>query len=368
MRKLGVITSAIHKILSGIYLQSQISTLVACVLGLITGGELSLTGIGRYLPGQAKAKHKIKRVDRFLANSRIDPAALCHPMLMALSAKGNRSLVVSVDWSKFDDFQGLVFAVTTRYGRAVPVYWKVIDPDEERMKAVELEAIKRFHACVPAGVKVTLLADRGFNDVKFLSVVAKFFPYVVRLKRDNTFGASADTEFTSLEDALGIQDQVKDFGDVLFTAAHFKTRIIGLHARKSVDPWFLATNLQASAQVIVDIYSRRFDIEHAFKDLKDVYRGWQLGSIRVSTPERLERLLMVAAVAFLVMVLLGLLAESRGKHRGLQVNSTRDKRYLSLWRVGVLIYTTARRLPTISARVLLSFLDVLPLQLEVENG
>jgi hypothetical protein len=367
MQKQRLLTTATHELLSGAFILSQVRTLVACVLGLVAGGQVSIASIGRNLPGNVDAKHKIKRVDRFCGNKLIDVAPLCRLMLLALS-RGNQSLVVSVDWTKIDDFQVLVFAVSTRYGRSVPVYWEVIDPDEERMKAVEIAAVERFYSLVPDHLRITILADRGFDEVAFIAAVAKRFQYVIRLAKGNSIldsdGSKPDPIFVTLAEMLTVKNEGVDFGDVIFTQARrFQTRIVGFHDSKKDDPWFLATSLKEDVRVILQMYARRFDIEHAFKDWKDVHRGWQLGSIHVKSPERLARLLIIPAVAFLMMVLLGLLGESRNLHRGFQVNSVKNKRCLSLWRVGVLLCKQTRRLPGLTAAGLLRFLDGLALEL-----
>ncbi|HFI1951535.1 TPA: IS4/IS5 family transposase, partial [Yersinia enterocolitica] len=44
------------------------STLMDATVALINGASLTLTSIGRFLPGQAQVKNKIKRVDRLLGN------------------------------------------------------------------------------------------------------------------------------------------------------------------------------------------------------------------------------------------------------------------------------------------------------------
>jgi hypothetical protein len=43
--------------------------LLAAIEGLIRGGRLSLTGIGRALRSRAHPKHCIKRIDRLLGNA-----------------------------------------------------------------------------------------------------------------------------------------------------------------------------------------------------------------------------------------------------------------------------------------------------------
>lgn len=44
------------------------NALLDATISLINGASLTLTSIGRYLPGSAQVKNKIKRVDRLLGN------------------------------------------------------------------------------------------------------------------------------------------------------------------------------------------------------------------------------------------------------------------------------------------------------------
>ena len=352
------ITTGIHQLLAlSFLLKSQVKTLAACVCGLIAGGELSIGGIGTYIPGKIDAKHKIKRVDRWCGNSLVEIDPITTTMLLALGKRGG-ALLVSVDWTKINNFQVLVFAVTTGHGRAVPVYWEVVDGDEDRTKVVEVAAIDRFDALVPANLKITILADRGFDEVKFIAAVAKRFEYVIRLSRSNTISSSdSDKVFTTLEARLEVKNEAVDFGEVLFTKTHrFKTRIVGIHDWKQKEPWFLATNGTGKARQLVMFYSRRFDIEHAFKDWKDSHHGWKLGKVFTKSCHRLSRLLIIPAIAYLMLVLVGLVGESRKLHYGLQCNTTRNRRVNSVWRVGLKLLTIGKPL-YLTVGLLLSFVD-----------
>ena len=48
--------------------KARLSALVKVVQGLLTGGRLTLTALGRQLPTSAFVKHNIKCVDRLLGN------------------------------------------------------------------------------------------------------------------------------------------------------------------------------------------------------------------------------------------------------------------------------------------------------------
>jgi len=60
------------------------------------------------------------------------------------------------------------------------------------------------------------------------------------------------------------------------------------------DPWFVASDELTDAQTLGE-YSLRFDIEEAFLDEKSA--GFQFQTSELSTPEALERLLLVVMMA-----------------------------------------------------------------------
>ena len=75
-------------------------SLLAAVEGLLCGGTLTLTHLGRSLRGAAHAKHKIKRIDRLLGNGHLQRE--CRQVYAALARRllrGVRRPVIVVDWS-----------------------------------------------------------------------------------------------------------------------------------------------------------------------------------------------------------------------------------------------------------------------------
>jgi len=53
--------------------RARLSALVKVVPGLLLGGRLTLTDLGRQLPTAAFAKHNLKCVDRLLGNAPLQP-------------------------------------------------------------------------------------------------------------------------------------------------------------------------------------------------------------------------------------------------------------------------------------------------------
>lgn len=104
------------------------------------------------------------------------------------------------------------------------------------------------------------------------------------------------------------------------------------------EPWLLATSLDtATAAAIVAAYRLRMQIEETFRDAKNHRFGWSLREARVTQAARVEILLLVAALAMLVVTLVGVLAEEAGAHRAYQANTITARRVLSHFVLGNLI-------------------------------
>ena len=107
-----------------------------------------------------------------------------------------KDIVVAMDWTDYDaDGQAtLALKLVTRHGRATPLVWLSVLKDElaDARNAYEDAAVRRLVEVLPAGVKCTILADRGFADTKLFGFLAELgFDYVIRLK-GNTKVSAAD--------------------------------------------------------------------------------------------------------------------------------------------------------------------------------
>jgi hypothetical protein len=86
-------------------------------------------------------------------------------------------------------------------------------------------------------------------------------------------------------------------------------------------------------------------IEHNFRDHKSLRFGFQLRSVRLSHRDRYDRLLAIAAVALLLLVLVGLSAERRGLSRTFKAN-TASVRTHSLLSLGLAFFTRLHTRPS----------------------
>ncbi len=65
-----------------------------------------------------------------------------------------------------DDQTTLALHLVSSHGRATPLLWLTIGKDELKNTRNDFEdlCLSRLKACLPDGVAVTILADRGFGD------------------------------------------------------------------------------------------------------------------------------------------------------------------------------------------------------------
>jgi hypothetical protein len=72
--------------------------------------------------------------------------------------------------------------------------------------------------------------------------------------------------------------------------------------------WFLMTDLPYHVSKLTDLHGRRMTIEEFFRDQKNRRHGWALRNTQLTRPERLDRLLLILALAYWLLVGIGLLA------------------------------------------------------------
>jgi hypothetical protein len=103
------------------------------------------------------------------------------------------------------------------------------------------------------------------------------------------------------------------------------------------DAWHLATSRRdMTASQLVKCYGRRFSTEENFRDTKDPRYGLGLSATHIKDCDKRDRLLL-AAMAQVLLTLLGAAAEQVGLDKVLKVNTTK-KRTHSLFRQGLYWY------------------------------
>ena len=325
----------------------------------MTGACLAVSLIGQAL-AQARglfAKSAIKQVDRLLSNAGVVPWDLFGSWVREVVGV-RREIVVAMDWTDFDaDNQStLALHLITRHGRATPLLWLTVDKDELKNQRNDFEdlCLSRLKALLPEGVAVTILADRGFGDVKLFEFLESLgFQYVIRF-RGNIQVSAADGETRSAVDWLGKGGRARKLHDAEITAARHKVgAVVCVKAAGMKEPWHLAaSDGSLAAPEIIKLYAKRWTIEPSFRDSKDLRFGMGMSALRIDDPQRRDRLLLLNAFAILLLTILGGAGESLGMDRQLRT-STVKRRVHSLFRQGCLLYDLIPNMPEARLRPLI---------------
>ena len=336
----------------------RVLSLANGTLGVMTGAALAVSLIGQAL-AQARglvSKSAIKQVDRLLSNAGVVPWDLFVPWVAEVVGV-RREIVVAMDWTDFDaDNQStLALNLVTRHGRATPLLWLTVDKDELKGQRNDFEdlCLSRLKALLPEGVTATILADRGFGDVKLFGFLESLgFRYVIRFRGDIRVSA-ADGETRLAADWVGKGGKARKLRDAEVSAARQKVgAVVCVKAVGMKEAWHLAaSDGSLSAPQIITLYSKRWTIEPSFRDSKDLRFGMGLGAIRIDDPGRRDRLLLLNAFAILLLTILGAAGESLGMDRQLRT-STAKRRVHSLFRQGCLLYELIPNMPEARLRPL----------------
>ena len=279
------------------------------MLGVLHSTSLAVSAIGLSL-AQAhglKAKHATKQVDRLLSNPGVDLGRLFTPWIRQ-AIGDDREIVVAMDWTDFDadDQSTLMLSLVTTYGRAQPLLWLTVYKAELTGRRNEFEdlCLARLKEALPEGVRVTILADRGFADVRLMEFLLRTR---LRLRdpvsrrhvreRHRRRNSQGDAQW------VGASGRARKLTGAKLTREGFEVgACVHVHAKGMKEAWHLAASDGAkSAKAIVGLYAKRWTIEPSFRDTKDLRFGMGMAELRIADPMRRDRLLFLNALAILLL-------------------------------------------------------------------
>jgi hypothetical protein len=289
-------------------------------------GRLSVTAMGRALRGLTSPKHSIKRFDRFLSNTRFDDRSAQESLLRAVVG-GRPRVLIAVDWTKYREWPALVASVVHR-GRGIPVLWSVMDGRKlyKSQNAFEHGFFKWLRSALPEGTRAIVLLDRGFKRVELVKQLSRLgLDFVIRT--GGKVQVRSPQYEGPVEGLVRRRGQVADVRDAALRQERpVRVRVVGLWERGQREPWLLMTSLtQEPVAELARMYGKRFRIEETFRDEKDARFGLYLGHVKVTRADRLERLMLIAALVHFLAMLIGAEARRRGLDRGFRANTVRDK-------------------------------------------
>lgn len=292
---------------------SQSRTLAVLVAAAIRTERPNLATVGRQLAGPTTAKSAIKRAWRFTDNHRIAVADAVAGVIARLVRKRKKRLIVSFDWTEVRDFHCLMAAACIG-GRAVPLLWASY-PEwrlTRSQNSLEEGLLRLLRSLIPGSVAVVILADRGFGRAEWAATCQELkFRYLVRIKPAVTIACARYHGVLSRYPVRkGIAHLLRDvqYRTDARVTHHVVIRWRPDLPKKRDEPWYLMTDLEGRAEALCRLYARRMSVEELFRDHKNRRNGLALRNTRFQKIERFDRFVLVLALAYILLVGLGLQA------------------------------------------------------------
>ena len=344
----------------------RLEALLKPIQALVDGAALSVTTLGRAIAGQAYEKHRIKRVDVLLSNQRLHQERFGIYREIAHRVIGQaRTPLISVDWSDIGRKETPILrASVSMHGRGFVLWEQTYSATEYNSARAHKQFMTMLHAIVPEHCTPVIITDAGFRAPWFRCVESFGWMWLGRVRNNGTCRA-ANSEGEWLKTRALYERAAHKAQDLklmhLNKGGPLLVRLIlsskpkpkrrgprrnGEHYRQSKsyrEPWLLAAspNLKASVKQILKMYDTRMQIEESFRDLKSPRFGFGLRYSKSAKANRVDILLLIAALATFALWLSGLAAEIADWRMKIQA-CTRKHRTLSVVFVGARVFANSR--------------------------
>jgi hypothetical protein len=311
----------------------HLNTMAAMISGIVLAQSSHLERIARKIPEKTQVESRIKQFTRFNQNQQIAAEAYYLPFLEMLIAglATSGSITLAMDGSETGrNCMTLMVSLIYRK-RALPIAWLTVRGKKGHLaEAVHIKLLKKVQALFPQESHVVFLGDGEFDGIDLQAAIAAAgWEYVCRTARNRIINDDGD-QFALSDIALAPGNCI-DMPDVGFTYANYgPVMVIAWWCKGHKEPIYLVTNMECTAEAC-HWYRRRFRIETFFSDQKS--RGFNLQKSHLADPNRLERFLIPACLAYIWMIYLGVKVQANTAI--MQLIHRVDRCDLSLFQLGL---------------------------------
>jgi hypothetical protein len=286
-------------------------------------------------------------------------------------SSGSRPPII-IDWTAVTPNLWALVAAVSFKGRALTIYAETHPISRYLKPYVHSAFLRRLSKVLPPRCAPVVLADAGFRS-PFMKLVEKMdWDYVIRLRGPVVVRHKFGRGWRRLPYLFGeLGSWCKDFGRAeIGRRVRFVTRLVGVrravrhrkyhsrqrhssitwrYKREAYEPWVLATSVGVESSRVIALYARRMQIEETFRDAKNPRFGMSLAFSRPRSPERADILLLLASLAHLLALLVGIAAENANLQRGFQANTVVSKRVISLVMLGRFLFSCGNEAVMVTA-------------------
>lgn len=321
---------------------------------------LSVFGIARSLPRKTTVKHSIKTIDRLFGNTLLHGKRnIFYRAMINLLLNNNTRPIIIIDWS------GLTRCGTYHFlragiavgGRTLTLYEEAYHESEYAKYKTHKQFLLLLKSILPSSCCPIIVTDAGFSNTWFRLVLKLGWDFIGRCRHVTQYKNSAGCwiSIKSLYDKANYK--AKFIGEFLLAKSNplsccfylvkqkkkyrTKRNLAGKKIRCSVslkhakcgnEPWLIVSSLSPkniSANLVINIYKKRMQIEEAFRDLKNTKNGFGLRHCRSFSKDRLNIALLIGALAMFALWIIGTATKQKNLHYGFQSNIVRKYNVLS---------------------------------------
>jgi len=289
-------------------LKSSLSDLVATVLTCRSCNSGDWKAVMPRANCDEKSKERF--ISRFLSNKQVCPFKIMSSYAFEILQKAGSSgktVVLMLDQSKIrTEFECLMLSM--RIGnRALPIAWKVVKTKGAIGFDVQKELLEQVAAMLPDGLKIILMADRFYGTSSLIELCQNYnWQYRIRLKGNMIFHCNRGQLTGNKAVSMGL----KSLEDAKFNNSNVVTNVGILHENGHKEPWLIAMNCSPNEEKTRD-YGKRWGIEAMFSDFKS--RGFSITNTHLVHEERIERLILILAIALFWAVSTGMQNEGENQ-------------------------------------------------------
>jgi len=233
---------------------------------------------------------------RLLKNPLLVSSTLLEPWarhVLDEASRNGQTVVLSLDQTDLGDRFAVLMLGVVVGDRALPLAWMVEAGPANIGFAGQQAVLEQVRGWLPDGVAVLLLADRFYpSTALFEWLHRQGWQYRLRLKGNLSVDPGFGDIVTTGDLARGFTERY--LPDVRLFVSEVPTNLGILHEAGHKDPWIIAMNCPPTKATVRD-YGSRWGIEPTFSDFKS--RGFQLEATQLQAPDRLDRLLLIMALA-----------------------------------------------------------------------
>ena len=316
---------------------SQLDTLALVLVGITQSVSAQLGKIARAMPLDTTQVIKEQRLRRFLDNERITQVDHYQPLVRkALTGLKGQKVHLLLDRVLLHDHHNVLVVSIGFRRRSIPLVWKALAHRGKSNLADQQEVLTQALALLPERVRVCVHGDSEFRGWPlFAWLRAQGLDALLGVQGNTYVNTTTTGPRQLLKDWLLDRDTVVYLQDIYLTEeAYGPVSVIAWWAKDADGEWIVRgvmTNLRATYQTYLR-GGRRMWIETVFRDWQS--GGFHLDRSGITDRDRIARLLLPLAIAYLWLVSLGRWVVKKG-YRRLIDDGTAQTWHYSLFQLGV---------------------------------